>query len=330
MKKNEILIGLTYDLRDDYLKEGFSHEETAEFDKEETIAGIQNAIESLGYKTERIGHIKQLAKSLVNGKKWDLVFNIAEGMYGLAREAQVPALLDAWKIPYVFSDGLILALTLHKGFTKRIIRDCNIPTAPFFEITREEDVENVKLPFPLFLKPVAEGTGKGIDSRSKVSDFNELKNFSKLLLEKFHQPVLVETFLPGREFTVGITGSGNNAKVVGIMEVHFDNTDNLYGMDAKENYEDCIHYTVPENEIAEPCKKVALDSWIALGCLDGGRVDIRMDENGIPNFIEVNPLAGLNPVHSDLPILCRLNGISYETLIEQILQSAFLRYNIII
>ena len=132
-----MLVGLTYDLRDEYLAEGFSHEETAEFDKEETIAGIENALIENGYKVERIGHVRNLSKKLVEGKRWDIVFNIAEGMYGLAREAQVPCLLDAYNIPYVFSDGLVLALALHKGLTKRVIRDAGLSTPDFFVARKE-------------------------------------------------------------------------------------------------------------------------------------------------------------------------------------------------
>lgn len=329
MSRSGITIGITYDLRDDYLAEGYSHEETAEFDKEETIAGIENTIRSLGYTTQRIGNVKALASRLLKGDRWDLVFNIAEGMYGLAREAQVPCLLDAWNIPYVFSDGLVMALTLHKGHTKRIIRDAGIPTAPFTEIHQPEDTDRIQLPFPLFLKPVAEGTGKGIDARSKVKNTEELKDSATHLLQQFHQPVLVETFLPGREFTVGIVGTGREAEAIGIMEILFEATDTIYSMEVKENYEKLVKYLVPENQVRDACYEVALAAWNVLGCVDGGRVDLRMDENGIPNFIEVNPLAGLNPIHSDLPILCRLNGISYETLLDRIISASLKRNRIL-
>jgi len=329
MSRKDLLIGITYDLRDDYLAEGYSHEETAEFDKEETIAGIENTIQKLGFTTQRIGNVKALARHLVEGKKWDMVFNITEGMYGLAREAQVPCLLDAWNIPYVFSDGLIMALTLHKGHTKRIIRDVGIPTAPFCEIRNERDADAVQLPFPLFLKPVAEGTGKGISALSKVNSINELKTASRFLLKQFGQPVLVETFLPGREFTVGIAGNGEETEALGVMEIIYTSGDTIYSMEVKEDYEKRVKYIVPEKEAADACIRVALDAWKVLGCVDGGRVDVRMDEKGIPNFIEVNPLAGLNPVHSDLPILCRLNGIDYDTLMNKIITAALKRNKII-
>jgi D-alanine-D-alanine ligase len=329
MNRSHIKIGITYDLRDDYVAEGYTHEETAEFDKEETIAGIENTIQKLGFSTQRIGNVKALARNLVDGKKWDIVFNITEGMYGLAREAQVPCLLDAWNIPYVFSDGLVMALTLHKGHTKRIIRDAGIPTAPFCEIRDEEETEKVNLPFPLFLKPVAEGTGKGISSLSKVNNKEELRVTAAYLLKQFGQPVLVETYLPGREFTVGIAGNGKETEALGVMEIVFVASDTIYSMEVKENYEELVRYRVPEKEAADACIRVALEAWKILGCVDGGRVDVRMDEKGIPNFIEVNPLAGLNPVHSDLPILCRLNGIDYEILMDKIIIAALKRNKIL-
>ena len=159
-------IGITYDLRDDYLAEGYGEEETAEFDHPRTIAAIEEALQSLGYETERIGHIRALARRLVADERWDMVFNIAEGLRGFGREAQVPALLDAWNIPYTFSDPLLLSLTLHKGMTKRVIRDLGIPTPDFAVVETPEEIATVVLPFPLFAKPVAEGTGKGVTAAS--------------------------------------------------------------------------------------------------------------------------------------------------------------------
>jgi D-alanine-D-alanine ligase len=255
------------------------------------------------------------------------VFNIAEGMYGISREAQVPNLLDAFNIPYTFSDGLVLALSLQKALTKRIIRNAGIPTADFFEVKDTEQCQEINIPYPLFAKPVAEGTGKGINGKSKVFNQQELMSVCSELLEKFRQPVLVEKFLPGREFTVGIVGTGKQARTTGIMEVHFisDHDQAVYSLDNKENYESYMRYSVPESGVAQACYKVSLDAWEILGCRDGGRVDLRLDENGVPNFIEVNPLAGLHPVHSDLPMLSRMNNISYQELIQMILDSAISR-----
>lgn len=322
-----LTVGLTYDLRSDYLKEGYSEEETAEFDSEITICSVENTLNELGYKTQRIGNVKSLIKDLNEGKRWNLVFNIAEGMYGIGREAQVPALLDVYQIPYVFSDPLVLSLTLHKGLTKRVIRDCKIPTANFAIVEKQSDIESINLSYPLFAKPVAEGTGKGIDSRSKVSNKEDLQNICTDLLERFKQPVLVEEYLPGREFTVGVVGTGDDAKVVGVMEIVITPKakESTYSYHTKENWRGIVEYPMATGDVEKRCMDVALGAWRTLGCRDGGRVDLKMDANGIPNFIEVNPLAGINPEHSDLPMLAGKKGISFTLLIDMIMKSALTR-----
>ena len=323
-----LLIGLAYDLRDDYLKEGFSLEETAEFDRRDTIEDLEACLTKSGYETDRIGHARQLVARLAQGDRWDLVFNIAEGLYGIGREALVPALLDAYRIPYTFSDPLVLALTLHKGMTKQIVRGLGITTADFAVVRKPEEIDGIDLPLPLFAKPVAEGTGKGISARSKISSHAELKVVCLKLLAEFNQPVLVETYLPGREFTVGLVGTDSKSRCIGVMEMVFKEVmdhDRIYSYHTKANYEEIVHYRIPEPKVLEQCQDLALRAWKGLGCRDGGRVDIRMDAAGVPNFIEVNPLAGLNPVHSDLPIICSLLGITYQQLIDEIMESALQR-----
>ena len=319
-----IKVGFTYDLRSEYLKMGYSEEETAEFDREDTVEAIESTLQGLGYLTVRIGNVKQLAAALVNGERWDIVFNICEGMYGIGREAQVPALLDAWNIPYVFSDPLVLSLTLNKAMTKRVIRDAGIPTADFRVVYSAEEASETDLTYPLFAKPLAEGTGKGINGNSVIRSPRELLGVVRELTGKFRQPVLVERFLSGREFTVGITGSGNNASATGTMEITLNDMaeKEVYSYQNKEEYESMVEYSIAEKEITEKCEKLALDAWKILGCQDGGRVDIRCDDEGEPNFIEVNPLAGLHPVNSDLPILSALNGVSYSELLDRIMLSA--------
>jgi D-alanine-D-alanine ligase len=306
---------------------GFTEEETAEFDKEDTIEGIESTLKDLGFITERIGHVKQLAAALVQGKTWNIVFNICEGMYGIGREAQVPALLDAYNIPYVFSNPLILSLTLDKAMTKRIVRDFGIATPDFYVVNTPEEAENVDIPLPLFAKPLGEGTGKGIDGRSVITSYNQLKTVCSDLIQRFNQPVLVEKFLSGREFTVGIVGTGKNAKVVGSMEIilNSDAEKNVYSYTNKSEYEKLVEYKSAKEEVVEKSEALALAAWKALGCEDGGRIDVRCDDNGEPSFIEVNPLAGLNPIHSDLPILSRLNGISYKELLSMIMESAIIK-----
>ncbi len=319
-------IGITYDLQEDYIAQEYDREAAAEFDKPETIEAIGSALQWLGFETEPIGNVRKLVSKLAAGERWDMVFNIAEGTNSIGREAQVPALLEAYGIPYTFSDPLVLCLALHKGMAKRVIRDLKIPTPPFAVITAEKDLAGMDLSFPLFAKPIAEGTSKGISGSSKVSNRNELRAVCSVLIDKFRQPVIVEKYLPGREFTVGITGTGDAAAVLGVMEIHFkENADEVYSFRNKEHYEKLVTYSLADRAVAESCARVALAAWRGLGCRDAGRIDIRMDAGGVPNFIEVNPLPGLNPRHSDLPILAGLKAVSYRRLIGKIMESMLLR-----
>ena len=326
----KLIIGITYDLRDDYLKEGYGLEETAEFDLPDTIEAIEKVILDNGFIADRIGNIKALTRRLAADNRWDLVFNITEGMYGFGREAQVPALLDAYNIPYTFSDPLGHAISLHKGMTKHILRDLGIPTPAFVVVNHAADIDKVDLPFPLFAKPVAEGTSKGITALSKITSREELHRTCQYILQTFKQPALVETYLPGREFTVGILGSGKDAKVLGVIEVILKPAaeQNAYSYENKEHYENLVQYALVDDDEAKKAREIALKAWRYLDLKDAGRVDLRSDALGSPHFIEVNSLAGLNPKRSDLPILCNLLGVSYHVLISSIIESALRRADI--
>jgi len=330
LSSRRLKIGMTYDLRDDYLAEGYGEEETAEFDRPETIDAIEKALEDLGFETDRIGHVRSLARRLVQGDRWDMVFNIAEGLRGFGREAQVPAILEAFDIPYTFSDVLVLSLTLHKGVTKRVIRDLGIPTPDFAVIETEDQIAGIRLPFPLFAKPVAEGTGKGITAASKIETREDLERACMSLLTAFRQPVLVETFLPGREFTVGIIGTGTEAFATEVMEVILkpQAEREVYSYFNKENFEALVEYRLVDDSEAGQAGKTALAAWRGLGCRDAGRMDLRSDAAGRPNFMEVNPLAGLHPRHSDLPIIFGLMGKTFSQLIDLIMRSALKRTKI--
>lgn len=320
-------IGLTYDLREVYLAEGFGKEETAEFDKVETIDLLAGALEELGHTTDRIGHARELMGRLVRGDRWDLVFNICEGLRGLAREAQVPAILDVYGIPYTFSDPLVMALTLDKGMTKTVLRGHGVPTADYAVIRTAEDLKGLKLKYPLFAKPIAEGTGKGIDPGSIVKDAQALAARSKMLLERYHQPVLVESYLPGREFTVGLWGTGQKSEAIGTLEIvlRASAEPNVYSYVNKERCEELVDYVpvwAAKDPLVRRCEEIALDAWRALDCRDAGRIDLRCDAKGEPLFMEVNPLAGLHPSHSDLPMICTACNIPYVDLIRRIVESA--------
>jgi D-alanine-D-alanine ligase len=320
-------IGITYDLRQDYLAAGFSEQETAEFDREDTIQAIEQTLNELGYETDRIGNIKNLTTRLVPGDRWDMVFNIAEGLRGFGREAQVPALLDAYDIPYTFSDPLVMCLTLHKAITKRIVRHLGIPTPDFFVVEKTSDLAMVDLPFPLFAKPVAEGTGKGITAASKIMNQRQLISVCTECLLAYEQPILVESFLPGREFTVGILGTGKDAEAIGVMEVILRESaePDVYSYLNKERCGELVEYRLVDDSAAEEARQIALAVWRRVGCKDAGRIDLRADADGTLNFMEVNPLPGLHPQHSDLCIIANMVGMLYRSLIEAILYSAFNR-----
>jgi D-alanine-D-alanine ligase len=323
-------IGLTYDLRTDYLKLGYGLEETAEFDREETIDSIEKAIQANGHETERIGNIFALTERLARKNRWELVFNVAEGLHGYGREAQIPGLFEAYSIPYTFSDPLVLSLTLHKELTKKVVRTFGIPTPDSALVACEADIDNVRLQFPLFAKPVAEGTSKGITGKSKVDTVIELKTVCIRLLDEFKQPIIIERFLPGREFTVGVIGNGADARPIGTLEVlpREGAEPNACSYWNKENCEKVINYAAPTDAMALEAQHLALAVHACLNCKDSCRVDVRADEHGTVQFIEVNPLAGLHPTHSDMCILATLVGMSYNDLIGKILAASIKRWKL--
>jgi D-alanine-D-alanine ligase len=303
-------IGLTFDLRSWYIDRGYSMDETAEFDKQETVDALENSLKMMGHETEPIGNTFQLIEALAAGRRWDMVFNIAEGLYGDGRESVVPAILDQYKIPYVFSGPVIMGLSLNKHLAKLVVAAAGVPVSPGYLMTE--------------FKPGSEGTGKGITEKSLVNSLVELKKMVEWILTEFRQPALVEEYLPGREFTVGVVGYGEEATAIGGMEVICAN--NLpYSVEVKENYLDYCKYKPLDPDIIDECKSVALRAWKALDAVDAGRIDLKADRNGKICFIEANPLAGLNPVHSDLPILSRMYGIEYQTLMEMIMKAAVKR-----
>jgi D-alanine-D-alanine ligase len=320
-------VGLTFDLRENYRSLGLDEEATAEFDSPETIAALEIALGELGHDTVRIGGITDLTHRLAGGERWDLVFNVAEGFRGAARESQVPALLDAFDVPYTFSDPLVLAVALHKAIAKQLLRGAGVPTPDFAVVEQASDCETIALPPPLFVKPVAEGTSKGVGAHSLVRDRRELPGVCERLLERFTQPVLVERFLPGREFTVGMIGSGRDARPAGVLEILLQARAEAgaYSYTNKSDWHDRVRYRLADDEAAVRAAELAGIVWRTLGCRDAGRVDFRCDDRGHPHFLEVNPLAGLNPIEGDLVILCGLAGMSYRSLIDAIVSSATAR-----
>ncbi len=324
MKKT---IGLTYDLKADYLKKGYDSELVAELDNIETINAIDESLKKYGYNTIRIGNIFDLVKFLNDGNKVDLVFNICEGLYGPSRESQVPALLEAYGIDCVFSSSLVLSITLNKAIAKTIVSEKGVPTADYFVINKIDDLDNINIEYPLFVKPLYGGTGIGISDKSIVNNEKQLYKEVKHQINSYKQPILIEKFLDGREFTVGVIGEGKTSKAIATMEILIDKNsdDGVYSYKTKSEYLNCVKYALVDDIEKKKCEEVAINAWNALGCRDGGRIDLKMDKKGNVYFLEVNPLAGLNPIDSDLPILCRLKGISYQELIESIMDAANFR-----
>ena len=315
-------IGLTYDLRDDYLAQGFTEEEAGEFDEVQTIDALAAAICANGHEVERVGGVRALVTALAAGRSWDLVFNICEGVAGVAREAQVPAILEAFDIPFTFSSADVLCTAMDKALAKLVVRQAGVNTADFRVVRTREDISGIDLPYPLFVKPLAEGTSKGVQETSRVHDEAELRQKCLEVLSIYRQPALIETFLPGTEFTVGILGTAGTARAIGVSEIIFKpgGDPSVYSWRNKMDAFDEL--PLRTDALADDAAAPALAAWRALGCRDGGRIDIRCDAAGKPAFIEVNPLAGLRPGWSELTILSEQAGLPYTQLIGAIVMEA--------
>jgi D-alanine-D-alanine ligase len=323
-------VALVYDLRSDYRALGFSEEEVAEFDSVETIDALAGALEALGCEPVRVGRGQALAARLVAGERYDIVLSIAEGVRGRSREAQVPALCELFDQPYLFSDPLTAAAALDKAVAKRLVRDAGVPTPSFAVAERSADELVDWVDFPAFVKPLAEGTGKGCEAVSLVDSKGALETAVAHVIARYRQPALVEHYLPGREFTVGIAGNGDEDRVLGVCEILLKpNAEaNVYSLHNKELCEELVTYAPATDAEARLAGARALLAYRALQCRDAARIDFRSDAKGDPHFLEANPLAGLNPSHSDLPILAAQNGIDFTSLMGLILDAGLARYGL--
>lgn len=322
----------------------------AEFDRLETIEAISRALESHGHRVNFLRADRTLPAKLVAINP-DICFNLAEGMRGDGREAQVPALCEMLGIPYTGSKVVTNAISLDKTQTKRIWREAGLPTAPFREFSTVNGVRNTALRFPLFVKPAREGTGMGIDDSAIVRNNHELAERVGWVIRTYKQPALVEEYLPGREFTVGFIG--NPGPTAGryrpglygkhgfhwfpVLEIDTQSSvsPGIYGHSAKEqdlHTPGAPEYICPA-DIPDDLKRRLVDltrrAAEALDVLDLGRVDFRMGAGGEPYLLEINTLPGLNPNLSDLCIMAEAEGVPYETLITEILYLAAQRYQIL-
>ncbi|MBU1432806.1 D-alanine--D-alanine ligase, partial [Myxococcota bacterium] len=319
-------VGFAYNIRRVDPRSG--NDEDAEFDSPRTIEAIGQAIARLGHEVIPLEATPDLPR-LLSDLDLDLVFNIAEGLRGRSREAQIPALLELLDIPYTGSDAAALAVTLDKGLAKRLVREAGVLT-PRWALIAPGQPSPTDLRFPVIVKPNAEGSSKGISQTSVARDAAELAEALDALHQRYHAAGLVEEFLPGREFTVGILGD-EAPQTLPIMEVRFHAEAAslpIYSYEHKTEADLSVSFDVPariDDALAERLRAVALASFEALGCRDVGRVDLRLDADGEPNFIECNPLPGLSPGFSDLCVAAEAAGLDHAALIAAIMAPAVRR-----
>ncbi len=326
-------IGFTYDCVEDYIELGNEINDECEFYPRKDIDIIADTLSLLGHKVIKIGNAKALIDRIHNGENWDIVFNISEGVKGRSRESHVPSILEIYDIPYVFSDPLVMSVTLDKAISKILVRGSGICTADFMIVEDAESLAKVsqELTFPVFVKPNAEGSSIGITKNSIIYSEKEL-NHVCADLRQYYLPILIESYLPGREFSVGIIGTGKDAKVLGVVEVKLrePSLDLCRSWDVKENSKIKAEHILATDQEAQLAAEYALKIWQLLGCRDAGRVDFRSNNCNIPHFLEVNPVPGLIDEYSDICILGKFVGVEYPKLLESILNSAVSRYPILL
>jgi D-alanine-D-alanine ligase len=327
----KLRVGITYNLKKDFTRtENQPIDLLEEFDSDETVDAIRIALESEGHEVIKLGGDTGLIDRLRQGSV-DIVFNIAEGLQGRNREAHIPALLEFLNLPYTGSDPLTLSLTLDKAMAKRIVMSQDIPTPRFKKVERREDLDDLDLRYPLFVKLCYEGSSKGIRLDSKILDPQTLREKTRGLLETYGSPLLVEEFVRGPEFTVGILGN-EAPRVLGVMQIEIKGRppeESIYSLEIKREWEEKVRYHCPPSidpGLLKKVEEVALRSYRALECRDVSRVDIRVGEDQTPYFLEINPLPGLSPVYGDLVIMARSMGWDYADLVRSILHHALKRY----
>ncbi|MCL1848523.1 MAG: ATP-grasp domain-containing protein [Clostridiales bacterium] len=333
-------VGLTYNL-----KKGAPSalpDDEAEFDDLDTIQAIQDALASLGCVVELFEAEPDLPIRLAQ-RRPDIVFNIAEGSAGRGRESHVPAILSFLQIPYTGSDETAMCLSLDKALAKVVAASAGVLTPGFqvvaadFHLRRDATAKGLasapsgSLSFPLIVKPNAEGSSKGLSAHSIVYDEPALRETLEDKTRVYAQDMLVEEYIPGREFTVGLLGNGDTLRVFTPMEIRFtDPSQPIYSYEVKRNFKQYVQYACPPDvggALLAGIKNAAVSIYQAMGCRDFARVDFRLSPDGRLYFIELNPLPGLAPGYSDFPILAEFCGVGYAELIQSVLRSALARYN---
>jgi len=329
-----VKIGLSYDLKQVVSPEQNQPEDALEeYDSQETVEAITKAIKAQGHSVVRLGGGRKFIANILL-EDIDLVFNIAEGLGNhRSREAQVPSILEMLDIHYSGSDPQCLAICLDKPLSKKLVALAGVCTPRWHVINSEKDLHQIDwdyFPFPAFIKPAHEGSSKGIRLSSRVDNMKKMTEVATVLLERYQQPVMVEEFIAGSEVTVGVVGN-HPPKVLGIMRIIPKKSGDyfVYSLEVKREWESLVDYECPaqmEGSILQDITDSSLMVFEALGCRDIARIDFRLNSNGKPCFLEINPLPGLNPHSGDLPIIASKMGWTYEALILAILTAALERY----
>lgn len=340
-------VGLTYNLKDDLPASlATTRDAAAEYDSEATVGRIRNALERCGHEVSMYPFRPELLDCLRSDRP-DVVFNIAEGWQGRAREALVPAILEFLAVPYTGSDPVTLGVCLDKALTKRIAQSSGIPTAPFVEVVEASDLGSFSLSFPVFVKPSYEGSSKGITDKCLVNDPDELRTVVEAILRRYGQPVLIEEFLPGREFTVGILGNSDQIQVFPPMEIRpkgaasvescpccagtetaGDARPFVYCYDTKINNGEELLCPAPISEaLRERLEHLSVQVARVFKLRDLSRIDFRIDRGGQVNLLEINPLPGFSEV-SLYPLCAKAAGLEFDSLVEAILAAALKRHGL--
>lgn len=324
-------IGIAFDLKSDFVAApGAPDDALEEYDSERTVAAIEAALLGRGHRVRRMGGGRRFLAALLEQPP-ELVFNLAEGRGSRSREAHVPAACEMVGVPCSHSDPATLALALDKGLAKRVVAAAGVAVAHDRIVRSAADLAAFDLPFPCIAKPLFEGSSMGVRKSSKSRDFAELRREVERVVGGYAQPALVEEFLTGPEFTVGVLGEGDSARVLATMEIHpkGDATaDFVYSVEVKRVWDEQVEYHVPPRRtpaVVAAVERLALTAYRALQCRDVGRVDVRLGGDGVPRFIELNPLPGISPGWSDLCVMAERIGMSHDALIGAILDQALHR-----
>jgi len=300
-----------------------------ELDSESTVNAVRSALVAGGHEVHLV-EANESAFATLQALRPDIVFNMAEGLRGESRESYIPSICDALGIPYTGSGVMTLAIALDKAMAKRVFAFENVATPPFRVIRPGDEIDSEGLSYPLFVKPLREGSSMGISEHSRIETYEQLRDAVHAIHRGYRQPALVEEFLSGREFTIGILGNAE-PEFFPIMEINYDAAPEgheVYSRQFKAEWYSWNYYICPADlsDIERwRLQETALAAFRALNCRDFCRVDIRLDRNGTPCVMEINPIPGLSPGFSDYPRMAEVAGYSHAALVNAILDTAIAR-----